>query len=112
MEYIEILSRKVVSSDNSTDSLYQKGSRNNVSKEHEKVSMVISEVPLETLSQSLSVFSVEMDKVFEKAEKEATHFTLDEIEVNLEISASGGIRLIGAFEASATGGIKLKFKRK
>ena len=112
MEIIEILTREEHKTSKPNDSLHRKGEMPTVSKEQERFAMVISEVPLETLSQSLSDFSAEMDKVFAKADQESKCFSLEEIELSVEISASGGVRLIGSFEAGASGSVKLKFKRK
>lgn len=69
------------------------------------------EVPLSDLQANLSSFISKIGLSFEKIKSTIPNYVLDEITVNVEISATGGISLIGSVETGASGGITLKFKR-
>lgn len=69
------------------------------------------EIPLSDLQTNLSTFISKISLSFEKIKSTIPNYVLDEITVNVEISATGGISLIGSVETGAAGGITLKFKR-
>lgn len=50
--------------------------------------------------------------IFDGCSNKTGAFYIDEIELRLDISLSGGVRLIGAAEASTAGGITVKLKRR
>ena len=70
------------------------------------------EVLLETLKVNLSTFISDLGETFNQMTAEISNYNLDEIEVNVDISVSGGVRLIGSMESGMSGGVTLKFKRK
>lgn len=70
------------------------------------------EVALETLKTNLSTFISDLGAAFNQMTAEISNYDLDEIEVNVDISVSGGVRLIGSMESGMSGGVTLKFKRK
>lgn len=111
MDSIEIIARQYDIKAYQDQHLQSKGEASFLSKEQNKVAMIVGEVPLNTLTQSLSAFTVEMDKILGDAQSESKKYILEEIEVSVDISASGSIRLIGSVEAGASGGLKLTFKR-
>ena len=67
------------------------------------------------LEQEMNHFLSVMGKVFNRAEKEAAPISgihLEEIELSIEISGEGKIKLLGSgAKANSKGAIKLKFKR-
>lgn len=68
-------------------------------------------LPINTLQANLTDFITRLGTSFENIKTEMSNYALDEIEINVEVSASGGISLVGSIEAGATGGIMLRFKR-
>lgn len=111
MDSIEIIARQYDIKTDQNHCLQSKGEGGFMTKEQNKAAMIVGKVPLNTLAQSLSVFAAEMDKIFSDAQSESKKYILEEIEVSVDISASGSIRLIGTVEAGASGGLKLTFKR-
>ena len=70
------------------------------------------EVSLEILKTNLSTFISDLGATFDQMTAEISNYELDEIEVNVDISVSGSVRLIGSIESGMSGGVTLKFKRK
>lgn len=70
------------------------------------------EVSLDTLRSNLSAFVNSLGITFDKMETTINNYELDEIEVKVDITVSGGVRLIGSMETGMDGGVTLKFKRK
>lgn len=70
------------------------------------------EVSLEILKTNLSTFISDLGATFDQMTAEIGNYELDEIEVNVDISVSGSVRLIGSIESGMSGGVTLKFKRK
>lgn len=68
---------------------------------------VSADIIQRNLSEFLALFSSALDSV----EDSVGGFVLDEIAVNVSVSAEGSISLIGAIQAGTSGGITLKFKR-
>lgn len=72
-------------------------------------------VPLSELEQNMSHFLQSVGQIFRQAEQQTSRLSgiqLDEIELSVEISGEGEIKLIGTGgKAGGKGGIKLKFKR-
>lgn len=52
-----------------------------------------------------------MDRLLDASQSQSKKYSLDEIEVSVDISASGSIKLIGSVEVGASSGLKLTFKR-
>ncbi|MEH2461312.1 Pepco domain-containing protein [Nostoc sp.] len=72
-------------------------------------------VSAQTLEQNMSHFLKLVGSLFSQAEQQAkvnSRMQLDEIELSVEISADGEVKLIGSgVKAGSKGAIKLKFKR-
>ncbi|MCL6754669.1 hypothetical protein KBT16_28285 [Nostoc sp. CCCryo 231-06] len=72
-------------------------------------------VSAQTLEQNMSHFLKVVGSLFSQAEQQAkvnSKMQLDEIELSVEISADGEVKLIGSgVKAGSKGAIKLKFKR-
>jgi len=66
----------------------------------------------ETLSKNLKDFLEKIKPIIESQTTDIGQFSVTEIELNLAINASGGIDLIGKFDAGIEGGITIKFTRK
>ncbi len=73
--------------------------------------LVSRELPIETFQANLTVFIERLGVSLKNIQSGISNYALDEIEINIEVSASGSISLIGSVETGATGGITLKFKR-
>jgi hypothetical protein len=73
-------------------------------------------VTAQKLEQEMTQFLQVVEKVFSSAEQQAkanSGIQLDEIELSVEISAEGEVKLIGnGVKAGAKGGMKLTFRRK
>ncbi|MEH1769094.1 MAG: hypothetical protein V7L27_31710 [Nostoc sp.] len=72
-------------------------------------------VSAQTLEQNMTHFLKVVGSLFSQAEQQAkvnSKMQLDEIELSVEISADGEVKLIGSgVKAGSKGAIKLKFKR-
>ncbi|NJP08354.1 MAG: hypothetical protein HC866_01860 [Leptolyngbyaceae cyanobacterium RU_5_1] len=73
-------------------------------------------VSVDKLEQEMTNFLHIVGRLFHRAEQQAVEqkpgMQLDEIELSVEISASGEVKLIGSgVKADGKGAIKLKFKR-
>jgi hypothetical protein len=72
-------------------------------------------VSAQTLEQNMTHFLKVVGSLFSQAEQQAkvnSRMQLDEIELSVEISADGEVKLIGSgVKAGSKGAIKLKFKR-
>lgn len=72
----------------------------------------ISEVRVSDLAQNLGALLNEVQTAFDAAQNAASAYVVDEIELNIGVSAKGGLALIGKVEAGMEAGIKVKLKRK
>ena len=75
------------------------------------------------LEQKMGQFLLVMGRLFRQAEQQAqltaaaqpagktSHLQLDEVEMSIEITAGGEVKLIAGGKAETKGSIKLKFKR-
>jgi len=68
----------------------------------------VAEIDVDTLKQSLSRLTGQLDSLFQDL-KAVGSFKLDQVEVSLEISAEGGVALIGTAKAGASEAVKLAF---
>lgn len=72
-------------------------------------------IPIQILEQRMSRFLKSVSRLFYQAEQQAQlkpGMQLDEIELSVEISGEGEIKLMGSgVSTGGKGGIKLKFKR-
>jgi hypothetical protein len=66
----------------------------------------------EVFSENLTLFLKNLSQVLEKQpESIGNGFSIDEIELNLTINASGGIELIGKAEVGVQSAITIKLKK-
>jgi hypothetical protein len=88
---------------------------------------VARRVNVAELEQKMSQFLTVVGRLFRQAEQQAqmtaaapsttqsagkpSHLKLDEVEMSIEISAGGEVKLIAGGKAETKGSIKLKFKR-
>ena len=63
------------------------------------------------LQKNIRNFLDSMNHVLAEIPKVTEPYTLDEIELKVEVNAEGNIQLIGGLKAGATGGITFKMKR-
>lgn len=73
--------------------------------------LVCRDLPIDTLQKNLTEFIEKLGASLKNIQSGISNYDLDEIEINIEVSATGGISLVGSIEAGATGGITLRFKR-
>src|SRR5262245_37487826 len=71
----------------------------------------VTQIDLTLLKRNLDAMRKDVGELFEAEEKESG-VGLQSIEVALEISAEGGVRLIGVVTAGIKAGITLKFERR
>ncbi len=72
----------------------------------------LSEVSGKKLKKEITKITNSLSQIIEQNEVTVNNFTLDEIAIKLEVSASGKIAILGnGVSTSGTGGIELKFKR-
>ncbi len=71
----------------------------------------VAEVSSEQLSANIKSFVQKFSSAFD-AGIDTDLFTLDEIELTLAVSATGGVELVGKMDVAAQGSIKVKLKRK
>ncbi len=76
----------------------------------DQVEQRIAEIDADTLKQSLGKLTGQLDSLFRDIEA-VGGFKLNQVEVSLEISAEGGVALIGTAKAGARGAISLTFSR-
>lgn len=62
--------------------------------------------------KNLSEFVSKIDSALSKVHSTISEYSLDEVELNIEISVSGSISLLGTIEGSTTGGVTLLFRRR
>lgn len=70
------------------------------------------ELPLDNLYLNLNTFIGNISAILDKTISPTKDYELAEIELKVDVSITGSVRLIGSVEAGTTGGIALKFKRK
>lgn len=70
------------------------------------------QVEAEVLEKNINEFLDSMSTVFGNIKTQLNKYELEEIELNLGISAKGGIHLIGTIDIEASTSITLKFKKK
>ena len=69
------------------------------------------EIPIDIFQTNLATFIKNLSKVFDSAIPSMANYELNEIEINVDVSVTGGISLIGSVEAETSGGLTLRFKR-
>lgn len=70
---------------------------------------VLKDVPVDTLRESVQTLSSTLSEVFADL-RAVGSFTLQEVQLQVEVSASGGVNLIGTAEAGGKGAITLTFR--
>ena len=69
-------------------------------------------VLVEDLKNNFSDFLKGVNTIFSEIETSVDSLEIKEITINVDVSASGKIRLIGSVEAGVEGGITVKLKKK
>lgn len=82
-----------------------------VSKNPDSSSLIYRDLPIEKLKENINDFTNKISEVLDGIQGKLKNYKLDEIELNVELSASGSIHLIGSVEVGTTGAITLTFKR-
>lgn len=75
------------------------------------VTKLSHQVSLDVLQTNLTDFIEKMCIALKNVQTKISNYSLHEIEMSVDISASGGVTLVGSIEAGAKGGITLKFVR-
>lgn len=71
----------------------------------------ITSVSVEALGENVTSLCEYVGQVFSVSQYAAGDLTLDTVEVTVDVTAKGEVRLIGAASAEVKGGLKLRFKR-
>ena len=71
----------------------------------------LKEISEEDLGRQLQDFFLALSKTLADLPHKCGSFTVDELQVLVEISASGGIQLVGKVDAGVKGGLSIKLKR-
>lgn len=71
----------------------------------------VTSVSVGTLSENVASLCEYVGQVFSMSQAAVGDLTLDAVEVTVEVTAKGEVRLIGAASAEVKGGLKLQFKR-
>lgn len=71
--------------------------------------MTLREIPVAALRTNVRRVVAGLQEVFADAVAESGHLRLREMQVHFEVSASGGVHLIGTSDVSARGAITLVF---
>lgn len=74
--------------------------------------VIYQSIDKDVLEQNLRECINKIGSIVSNISNEMNNYNLDEVEVSLQIGATGSISLIGGLSAGATGGITLKFKKK
>ena len=69
---------------------------------------IIRKIPVEALQDNLKSFVQSVSEAFKHLPR-VGDFALKEVELNIEVTASGGIALIGTASVEAKGAISLRF---
>lgn len=70
---------------------------------------LVKQIPKDTLRENLQSLSQSVTAVFDDLQA-VGDYTLDEIQLQVEISASGGVQIIGSAKAGGKGAITLTFR--
>src|SRR5215204_5714407 len=73
----------------------------------DKVGTVSSEV----LAKNLQSFCEEIGEAFDGVSTAVKNYRLDSVEITVQVSATGEVRMVGGASAELTGGLKLIFSR-
>jgi hypothetical protein len=73
----------------------------------DKVGTVSSDV----LAKNLQSFCEEIGEAFDGVSTAVKNYQLDSVEITVQVSASGEVRMIGGASVQLTGGLKLTFSR-
>ncbi len=64
------------------------------------------------LEENLKAYIISIGTILNNLSNEIHDYNLDEVQVSLQVGASGSISLIGSVSANISGGISLKFKKR
>ena len=69
-------------------------------------------VSMDTVRKNLNTFLEQISPLLDPPSEALKNYEIEEIELSIAISGSGGIELVGKLEAGAQAGMKIKLKRK
>ena len=72
----------------------------------------VGELEVEHLAEKLRSFCATIGQAFQGATTTIQDFELQSFELNVDVTAKGEVRLIGALSTEFSGGLKLTFERK
>jgi hypothetical protein len=68
-------------------------------------------VSSDVLAKNLQSFCEEISEAFDGVTTAVKNYQLDSVEITVQVSATGEVRLVGGASAQLTGGLKLIFLR-
>src|SRR5829696_4253174 len=71
----------------------------------------VGTVSSDVLAKNLQSFCEEIDEAFDGIETAVRNYQLDSVEIMVQVSASGEVKMVGGVSAELTGGLKLTFSR-
>jgi hypothetical protein len=69
-------------------------------------------VSMDTVRKNLNAFLEQIGPLLDPPRETLKNYEIEEIELSIAISGSGGVELVGKLEAGAQAGMKIKLKRK
>jgi hypothetical protein len=72
----------------------------------------VGELSVSAVTENLKRLCGSIESVLKDIELTSIPYSLDEVELSVELTGTGEVRLIGSIGAQVQGGIKLKFKRR
>lgn len=77
-----------------------------------KAAEKVGTLSTETISNNMVRFCQSVSKALQGVELTDLPYQLDSVELTVELTGSGDVRLIGGIGAELSGGVKLKFRRR
>jgi hypothetical protein len=71
----------------------------------------VGTVSSDVLAENLQSFCEEIGEAFDGVSTVVKNYQLDSVEITVQVSASGEVRLVGGASTELTGGLKLIFSR-
>jgi hypothetical protein len=71
----------------------------------------VGTVSSDVLAKNLQSFCEEIGEAFDGVSTAVRNYQLDSVEITVQVSASGEVKMVGGVSAELTGGLKLTFSR-
>jgi hypothetical protein len=71
----------------------------------------VGTVSSDVLARNLESFCEEFGEAFDGVSTAVRNYQLDSVEITVQVSATGEVRMVGGASAQLTGGLKLTFSR-